>query len=63
MTLLTMDLPPATMNQTQPYAEAIAIKHDKIVQVGTNEDIKPWIGKNTKVIDLKGKTGRRHSQS
>jgi len=45
-----------TMNQSQPYAEAIAIKDDKIVQVGTNEEIEPWIGKNTKVISLKGKT-------
>jgi predicted amidohydrolase YtcJ len=45
-----------TMNQPQPYAEAVAIKDDKIVQVGTNEEIKPWIGKNTKVISLKGKT-------
>jgi predicted amidohydrolase YtcJ len=45
-----------TMNQSQPYAEAIAIKDDKIVQVGTNEEVEPWIGKNTKVISLKGKT-------
>jgi predicted amidohydrolase YtcJ len=45
-----------TMNQSQPYAEAIAIKDDKIVQVGTNEEIEPWIGKNTKVVSLKGKT-------
>jgi len=45
-----------TMNQSQPYAEAIAIKDDRIVQVGTNEEIEPWIGKNTKVISLKGKT-------
>jgi hypothetical protein len=45
-----------TMNQSQPYAEAIAIKDDRIVQVGTNEEIDPRIGKNTKVISLKGKT-------
>ena len=45
-----------TMNQSQPYAEAIAIKDDRIAQVGTNEEIEPWIGKNTKVINLKGKT-------
>lgn len=44
------------MKQSQPYAEAIAIKDDKIVQVGTNEEIDSWIGKNTKVISLKGKT-------
>jgi predicted amidohydrolase YtcJ len=45
-----------TMNQSQSYAEAIAIKDGRIVQVGTNEEIGPWIGKNTKVISLKGKT-------
>ncbi len=45
-----------TMNQSQPHAEAIAIKNDKIVQVGTNEEIKRWIGEKTQVIDLKGKT-------
>jgi predicted amidohydrolase YtcJ len=44
-----------TMNQSQPYAEAIAIKDDRIVQVGTNEEIDLWIGKDTKVISLKGK--------
>jgi predicted amidohydrolase YtcJ len=45
-----------TMNQSQPFAEAVAIKKDRIATVGTNEEIKRWIGKNTKVIDLKGKT-------
>jgi predicted amidohydrolase YtcJ len=45
-----------TMNQSQPYAEAVAIKNDRITKVGTNEEIKRWLGKNTKIIDLKGKT-------
>ena len=45
-----------TMDQSQPYAEAIAIKDDRIVQVGINKEIEPWIGKNTQVISLKGKT-------
>jgi predicted amidohydrolase YtcJ len=27
-----------TMNQSQPYAEAIAIKDDRIVQVDANEE-------------------------
>jgi predicted amidohydrolase YtcJ len=44
------------MNQSQPYAEAVAIKDDRIVQVGTNEEIESWIGKSTQVISLKGKT-------
>jgi predicted amidohydrolase YtcJ len=45
-----------TMNQSQPYAEAVAIKDDRIVQVGANEEIEPLIGENTKVISLDGKT-------
>jgi predicted amidohydrolase YtcJ len=45
-----------TMNPSQPSAEAIAVKSDKIVKVGTNEEITQHIGKNTKVINLKGKT-------
>lgn len=45
-----------TMNQSQSYAKAIAIKDDRIVRVGTNEEIKSFIGKKTKVINLKGKT-------
>jgi predicted amidohydrolase YtcJ len=45
-----------TMNQSQPCSEAVAIKDDRIVQVGTNEEVEPWIGKNTQVINLKGKT-------
>jgi hypothetical protein len=45
-----------TMNPKQPYAQAVAIKYDKIVEVGTNNEVKPWTNKNTKIIDLKGKT-------
>jgi len=45
-----------TMNPSQPFAEAIAIKNDRIVKVGTNEEITRCIGKNTKVIGLNGRT-------
>jgi len=45
-----------TMNLSQPYAEAIAIKNDKIVKIGKNGEISRWIGKNTKVINLKKRT-------
>lgn len=45
-----------TLNPSQPHAEAIAIKDGKIVQVGTNDDVKRWIGKDAELIDLKGKT-------
>jgi predicted amidohydrolase YtcJ len=45
-----------TMNPTQPHAEAVAIEAAKIIQVGTNSAVTNRIGKQTKVIDLKGKT-------
>jgi predicted amidohydrolase YtcJ len=45
-----------TMNPSQPHAEAIAIRKDRIVKVGTNEEISRWIRKNTKVIELKERT-------
>ncbi len=45
-----------TMNPAQPLAEAVAVKGEKIVKVGTNEEINPLIGKTTKIIKLNGKT-------
>jgi predicted amidohydrolase YtcJ len=45
-----------TMNPSQPYAEAIAIRKDRIVKVGASEEITQLIGKSTKVIRLNGKT-------
>jgi hypothetical protein len=44
-----------TMNPLKPYAEAVAIKDEKIVAVGTNKQVQPWIGKQTKVMNLDGK--------
>lgn len=37
-------------------AEAIATKDGKIVAVGSAEDMKPWIGKVTRVLDMNGAT-------
>jgi len=34
----------------------VAVKGDKIVAVGTDKDVRPLVGKNTTVLDLKGKT-------
>lgn len=45
-----------TMNPSKPHAQAIAIQDDKIIEVGTNKEIKPYIGKNTKIINLEEKT-------
>ena len=45
-----------TMNPNQPFAEAIAITKNKIIKIGTNEEIKQLIGKATRVLSLHGKT-------
>lgn len=44
-----------TVNEAQPWAEAVAIKDGKFIKVGINKDIAPHIGENTEVIDLEGK--------
>src|SRR3990170_3310494 len=54
--LVLMDGNVLTMNPSQSHAEAIAIKDDRIVKVGTNEEMTDCIGKGTKVISLRGKT-------
>ncbi|HJP91516.1 MAG TPA: amidohydrolase [Pyrinomonadaceae bacterium] len=45
-----------TANDRAPRAEAIAIKADRIIFVGTNAAAQKFIGKSTRVIDLAGKT-------
>ncbi len=45
-----------TMNPRQPIAQAVAIKKNLILKVGTNQEIRNLIGKDTKVISLDGKT-------
>jgi hypothetical protein len=44
-----------TVNDDQPWAEAIAIKDGKIIAVGADDEVDGNIGKSTKVIDLGGK--------
>lgn len=44
-----------TMNEAQPEASAIAIQNGKITAVGSTEDIQKLAGKDTEVIDLKGR--------
>lgn len=43
-----------TVNEAQPTAQAVAIKDDKIMAVGTNEEITALQGETTEVIDAKG---------
>ncbi len=44
-----------TVDGERSWAEAVAIKDGRIVFVGTNDDAKAHIGKDTKVVDLKGR--------
>lgn len=44
-----------TVNQEQPTAEAIAIKGERIMKVGGNEEIEALKGENTEVVDLEGR--------
>jgi predicted amidohydrolase YtcJ len=45
-----------TVNPAQPKGEAVAVKGDRIVFVGSNRDAQAYVGPRTRVIDLKGKT-------
>lgn len=45
-----------TADSNFSIAQAVAVKGDKIVAVGTNDEIEALAGKNAKVLDLKGKT-------
>ena len=44
-----------TVNELQPKAEAVAMKGDKIVFVGSSDEVEKWKGKNSQIIDLNGK--------
>lgn len=45
-----------TMNPSHPTAEAIAIRRDRIIKVGSNDEVKQFAGNITRVVDLQGKT-------
>ena len=45
-----------TVNEKRPRAQAIAVKGDRIVFVGTNAAVKRFQGRNTRVVDLRGAT-------
>ena len=44
-----------TVDDTKPEAQALAVKGDVIIAVGSNKEIKPYITEKTEVIDLEGK--------
>jgi predicted amidohydrolase YtcJ len=44
-----------TMDRSKPLAEALAIRGDTILAVGSNQKMQGHVGKSTQVIDLAGK--------
>ncbi len=45
-----------TVDEDFSIAEAIAIRHDRIIAVGSNQEIRQRAAESTKVRDLGGKT-------
>ena len=45
-----------TRDEHQPCAEAIAIKGERIIFVGSTDNARPFISGNTRIIDLHGQT-------
>jgi predicted amidohydrolase YtcJ len=45
-----------TVNEHQPRAEAVAVKGERIVFVGSTRDVQRYVGQNTRVVDLHGNT-------
>jgi predicted amidohydrolase YtcJ len=44
-----------TVNDAQPRAQAVACLGSRIVAVGSNDEVRKWIGAGTEVLDLGGK--------
>ena len=45
-----------TVDDARPTAEAVALKGDRILYVGSNEEVRQCAGRATRVIDVGGKT-------
>ena len=45
-----------TLNKTIPRVEAVAVKYGLIAQVGSSDEIEKEIDRDTKVLELGGKT-------
>ena len=43
-----------TVDPVRPRAEAVAVQSGRIVALGDEGDIKPWISQRTRIVDLKG---------
>ena len=43
-----------TLDAAKPWAEAVAIRGSRIVAVGSDADVRPFAGSDTRTIDLRG---------
>ena len=53
--LIITDAKVWTGDQALPHAEALAILGERIVAVGSNQEVDAWRGRQTKIIDARGK--------
>jgi predicted amidohydrolase YtcJ len=53
--LVLLDGRIATVDEARPEAQALAVVGDRIVAVGTTDEIRRHVGPNTRVIDLQGR--------
>ncbi len=44
-----------TLNQAQPSANAVAVKDEKFIAIGSNQSIQSYAGAHTKIVDLNNK--------
>jgi len=44
-----------TADAIRLQAQAFAVRDGKFLKIGSNDDMKPFVGKDTRVVDLKGK--------
>jgi predicted amidohydrolase YtcJ len=54
-TLLLINADIHTMDDAHPRAQALAVLGDRLVAVGSDADVRPWIGDRTRVLDAGGK--------
>jgi hypothetical protein len=45
-----------TMDQERPVEQAIAVRGEEILAIGSEEEISSFIGPDTRVVDLQGRT-------
>ncbi len=44
-----------TVDKNNPTAQALAVRGDRIIAVGTDAEVQPFVGEATRVIDLQGR--------